>query len=122
MPKQMIRMEPLRGAGLDQTGSLTRGISMPSRHDPSAPRTPEIEISIVSPLSKRRAALRRELVHAGIWLLGLAGFLIPLILARTSPHADLLRGLALGWFLLFGAINGVFVLRTRPRPRGKGDL
>ena len=73
----------------------------------------------------RRAAQTRQLIHASIWLLGVAGFLIPLVLARTSPHADLLRAVALGWFILFGVINGLFVFRAFPRRRfrrnGSGD-
>ena len=96
---------------------------MPSRHDLSDPQASTLDAAlVVSRMRDRRAALRRDLIHAGIWLLGAAGFLVPLVLSRTSPRADLLRAFALGWFILFGVINGLFVLRARPRPRGRRNL
>ena len=72
-------------------------------------------------LPRRRRGGSRELAHAAIWLLGVAGFLGPMILARHSPHADLLRAGALAWFIVFGLINGLFVFRALPRRRsGRG--
>lgn len=89
--------------------------------DPRAPvDAPMVVYGLRS--SGRRAAQARQLSQAAIWLLGAAGFLIPLILARTSAHADLLRAFALGWFILFGVINGVFVARTVPRRRFRRTL
>jgi hypothetical protein len=57
------------------------------------------------------------LIPAAIWLAGLAGFLIPLQLARTSQHAELLRTIAMGWLLIFGAINAYLALRAPPAHR-----
>jgi hypothetical protein len=71
---------------------------------------------------RRRAVQARQLAQAAIWLLGMAGFLGPMVLARTSPHADLLRALALGWFILFGLINGLFVARAAPRRQFRRTL
>jgi peptidoglycan/LPS O-acetylase OafA/YrhL len=69
--------------------------------------------------SRRRQALTppRELILAAIWLLGLAGFLVPMLLARTGPHADLLRAGTMTWFLVFGLINGLVAFRAFPRRR-----
>jgi len=61
------------------------------------------------------------MAHAGIWLLGAAGFIGPLVLARTSPHAELLRDFALTWFILFGAVNAIFVMRVFPAKRDRPD-
>jgi len=93
---------------------------MPLHHLPYDPRNPSAGAPLVVYGLRRRArhaAQNRQLVQAGIWLLGVAGFLAPMIMARTSAHADLLRAGALGWFILFGIINGVFVFRAFPRRR-----
>ena len=73
--------------------------------------------------SRRRHALAalREPALAAVWLLGLAGFLVPMILAPRSAHADLLRAGALAWFLLFGLINGLVAFRALPRRRFRRD-
>ena len=57
----------------------------------------------------------RQLAHAAIWLAGVAGFIGPLLMARTSPHADLLRAVAMTWFIVFGVLNAVFVVLAFPR-------
>ena len=76
----------------------------------------------VRPSRRRRSLMpSRELVLAAVWLLGLAGFLGPMLLARTSPHADLLRAGALAWFMVFGLINGLFAFRALPRRRARRD-
>jgi hypothetical protein len=122
----VIHMEPLREADLVSWDPLlARWKPMSLRHDPSHPHTaspdaPRVVYGLRSP--PKRAGQTRQLIHAAIWLAGAAGFLVPLILARTSPHADLLRAFALGWFILFGVINGVFVLRTAPRRRFRRTL
>ncbi len=90
----------LRGALLtlgEQTPPIVYG-PRPSRHGPIAAQT-------------------RERIHALIWLVGLAGFLVPLILAPASRHADVLRAVALAWFLVFGLVNGLCVARDMPRWR-----
>jgi hypothetical protein len=97
----------------------------PGHHSLQAKQRPDGAPSVVYGLrpSRRQRALtqRRELAHAAIWLLGIAGFLGPMVLARTSAHADLLRAVALVWFIVFGVINGLFVLRALPRRRfGRG--
>jgi hypothetical protein len=71
----------------------------------------------------RRRALERalELVPAAVWLLGLAGFLVPMLMARNGPHADLLKSAALAWFIVFGLINGLFAFRVLPRRRFHRD-
>ncbi|MGZ3345731.1 MAG: hypothetical protein ACXU82_13925 [Caulobacteraceae bacterium] len=75
--------------------------------------------------SRRRelSARTRQLIHAMIWLAGAGGFLIPLLMARTSPHADLLWTIALVWLIAFGVLNAVFVVRAfrhaPDRPRGQ---
>ena len=71
----------------------------------------------LKPSRRRALAQGRALVHAAIWLLGLAGFLGPMMLARNSPHADLLRAAGLAWFIVFGFLNGLFVVRALPRRR-----
>jgi hypothetical protein len=72
----------------------------------------------VRPLRRRHALTPpRELVLAAVWLLGLAGFLGPMLLAKNSPHADILRAGALAWFLIFGLVNGLFAFRVLPRRR-----
>jgi hypothetical protein len=76
----------------------------------------------VRPSRRRRGFMpSRELVLAAVWLLGLAGFLGPMLVARTSPHADLLRAAALAWFILFGLLNGLFAFRALPRRRFRRD-
>ena len=75
-------------------------------------------VDIISTVAPRRpgphpvrwtgAALR-----ALVWSIGVAGFLVPLILARSSPHAGLLRAFALAWFVALGVVNAVIVLRRR---------
>lgn len=97
---------------------------MHPRHSPPRPvDRPEAGPLIVylRPSPRRAWAQRRELAHAAIWLLGVAGFLLPMVAARTSPHADLLRAGALIWFIVFGAINGLFVCRALPRNRFRRD-
>ena len=59
----------------------------------------------------------RQLIHVLIWFAGLAGFLGPMVYARTHPHADLVRTAALIWFFIFGLLNAVFVLRAFPARR-----
>jgi hypothetical protein len=72
----------------------------------------------VRPLRRRRALTPPpEMVLAAVWLLGLAGFLGPMLLARNSAHADLLRAGALAWFLVFGLLNGLSAFRLVPRRR-----
>lgn len=58
-----------------------------------------------------------SLLPALIWLLGMAGFLIPLMMSRTSRHPDVLRAGALIWFLIFGVLNAICVVRGSPRRR-----
>ena len=97
--------------------SLRHDQAHPDKTSPDAPR---VVYGLRSP--PKRADQARQLIHAAIWLAGLAGFLIPLVLARTSAHATLLRAFALGWFILFGVINGVFVMRAFPRRRFRRTL
>jgi hypothetical protein len=96
---------------------LTHRDSLPPK-DWSADAPPVV---YALPPSRRRRALaaQSELALAAVWLLGLAGFLGPMLLAQNSPHADLLRAGALAWFILFGLINGLFAFRVLPRPRGR---
>ncbi len=54
---------------------------------------------------------RSEPVLTLVWLLGALGFFGPLILARHSAHADVLRAIALGWFIGFGVLNAYLILR-----------
>ncbi len=77
----------------------------------------------VRPSRRRRALVQpRELMLAAAWLLGLAGFLGPMLVARSNPpHADLLRAVALAWFLVFGLINGAVAFRALPRRRFRRD-
>lgn len=82
---------------------------------PAAPDAPMMVYGLRS--SARRAGQTRPLIQGAIWLLGAAGFLTPLVLARTSPHADLLRAFALGCFILFGLINALLVFRAPRRGR-----
>jgi hypothetical protein len=78
---------------------------------------PPLVVYGLKPPRRRSLVQGRALAHAAIWLLGMAGFLGPMILARHSPHADLLRAAGLAWFIAFGFINGLFVLRALPRRR-----
>jgi hypothetical protein len=71
----------------------------------------------IRPSRRRAVAQALELAPAAIWLLGLAGFLGPMLIARHSPHADLLKAGALAWFLVFGLINSLFAFRVLPRRR-----
>jgi hypothetical protein len=75
----------------------------------------------VRPSRRRTLAPPRELVLAAVWLLGVAGFLGPMLMAPTSPHADLLRTGALTWFIVFGLINGLFAFHVVPRRRFRRD-
>ncbi len=75
-------------------------------------------VDIVNSVAPHRSAgqparLVRTLFQALVWAIGVASFLVPLILARTSPHADLLRAFALAWFVALGVLNAVIVLRRR---------
>jgi hypothetical protein len=73
------------------------------------------------PSRRRTVAQVLELAPAAIWLLGLAGFLVPMLLARSSPHANLLKAGALAWFLVFGLVNGLVAFRVLPRRRFGGN-
>jgi hypothetical protein len=78
----------------------------------------EKSASIVSYPAEGRWAFRAgsgQALRAAVWILGVAGFLGPLVLARNSAHADLLRAIALGWFIAFGVVNAVLVLRSYGR-------
>jgi len=99
---------------------------MLSRRNPQQPKdwsddAPPVVYTVRPSRRRRGLAPPRELVLAAVWLLGLAGFLGPMLLARTSPHADLLRAAGLAWFIVFGLINGLFAFRALPRRRFHRD-
>jgi hypothetical protein len=47
------------------------------------------------------------------WLVGGVGYLGLLVASHGSLHADDLRGLAVAWLLVFGALNAYFILKRR---------
>ncbi len=47
------------------------------------------------------------------WVLGAGGYLGLLIAAHGASHADLLRGLAIAWLIVFGALNAHHIMQRR---------
>lgn len=93
-----------------EAAALRRGLQSLAQDPPPATQIP--------PSRRRRAwAQLHPFLPAMVWLLGLAGFLIPLMLSPSSRHPNALRAGALIWFVIFGFLNGLSVVRDAPRPR-----
>lgn len=48
-----------------------------------------------------------------VWAAGAAGYTALLIASHGSPYADDLRGLAVAWIIIFGALNAHLILTRR---------
>ncbi len=59
---------------------------------------------------------RPNLSRLVVWAFGAAGYLGLLLASHGSRHADDLRGFAIVWLIVFGALNAFFILRA-----GKSD-
>jgi hypothetical protein len=56
---------------------------------------------------------RTPLVQMLCWLIGAVGYVGLLIASHGARHADDLRGLAVAWLFVFGALNAYFILKRR---------
>jgi hypothetical protein len=60
-----------------------------------------------------KASRRASVAQIVCWVVGGAGYIGLLVASHGSSHADDLRGLAVAWLLVFGAVNAYFILKHR---------
>jgi hypothetical protein len=93
---------------LDQFGLGPRNATFRAV-EPGAP-----ERSGAARRSRRSRPPRGPLVKQILaWTLGAGGYTALLVASHGSPHADDLRGLAIAWLMIFGALNAHLILSRR---------